>query len=266
MDKNVERAVFLISILAILVWSVDRFLLPILPSSINNNIFIFVALIVTLIGVLGGFKDTIELIHLLFNHESEQKGNKEIFQIEVVKNHQLPYRDNLILVTEFSFSNQLPTDVFIQYVEFIILFTKIKFYGFASESFALRLIPNVAYLMTRTQGLKFYDFIEDINKYSQGAVRTLVRDRQTEKILQLGAKNLFRVKSESDLYLWQGLIRLPRIILLTAERHNFILFSVGVKIRLHDDSEIEDSSSWFQHLLDPNSREAKELLEVLDMR
>jgi hypothetical protein len=70
MIKKSGCALFIISIIALLVWVISIFIQPILPSNISNQIVLFFAILTSILGVTASFKDFVELLHL-FGASSE---------------------------------------------------------------------------------------------------------------------------------------------------------------------------------------------------
>lgn len=77
-------ALIIIGIITLIIWGISQFIQPILPESINSAGVLLFAALVSTIGVLAGFKDTIELIDLL-----NKRAPKAVNDIQ----HNLPQPD-----------------------------------------------------------------------------------------------------------------------------------------------------------------------------
>jgi len=61
MRRYVSYALIAVALLTVGVWAVSQFVQPVLPASINAGLFLFIAALAGVIGVLGQFKDIVEL-------------------------------------------------------------------------------------------------------------------------------------------------------------------------------------------------------------
>lgn len=61
MRKYLSYALITVALLTLGVWTVSQFIQPILPPSTNAGLVLFIAVLVGVIGVLGQFKDVVEL-------------------------------------------------------------------------------------------------------------------------------------------------------------------------------------------------------------
>ncbi len=97
MRRYIAYAFLLIAILTFVVWVVSQFVQPIIPSTINNGLILFFAALLSVIAVIAGFKDIVELFRLLsdFPHKQETPfiDNVEKTTTPVTIFHNLPQPD-----------------------------------------------------------------------------------------------------------------------------------------------------------------------------
>ncbi len=65
MRRYLIVALLLIILLALILWAISTYIQPFLPTSINNSLLFFVAILVGIIGVLAGIKDITELVNYI---------------------------------------------------------------------------------------------------------------------------------------------------------------------------------------------------------
>jgi hypothetical protein len=71
MRRYVSYALIAIALLTFIVWAVSQFIQPILPASTNAGFVLFVAALIGVVGILGQFKDVVELFHAFDEHSGK---------------------------------------------------------------------------------------------------------------------------------------------------------------------------------------------------
>lgn len=74
MKKNIGYTLLTIGILTILVWLFSQFVLPIIPPSINSGIVFFFAILVSVLGSISAFKDTVDIFQTISHYKDKLKG------------------------------------------------------------------------------------------------------------------------------------------------------------------------------------------------
>lgn len=72
MVRLLGYAFILIGALTIIVWAVSQFMQPILPASINNGGILFFAALLSVLGAIAAFKDTVEFLQLFSSKPSSK--------------------------------------------------------------------------------------------------------------------------------------------------------------------------------------------------
>lgn len=81
MRRNLAISLFVVALLSLVVWAISNYVQPILPQNVNNNLLIFGAVFIAVIGALAGLKDIIELYEYVFSGNRQNKKNQnEIIQ------------------------------------------------------------------------------------------------------------------------------------------------------------------------------------------
>lgn len=83
MRRYVSYALIAVALLTIVVWVVSQFIQPILPANTNAGLVLFIAALLGVVGVLGQFKDVVELFRS-FGERSNELPNTITGPVQVV--------------------------------------------------------------------------------------------------------------------------------------------------------------------------------------
>jgi len=83
MRRYVSYALIAVALLTLVVWAVSQFIQPILPANTNGGLVLFIAALLGVVGVLGQFKDVVELFRS-FGERSDELPNTITGPIQVV--------------------------------------------------------------------------------------------------------------------------------------------------------------------------------------
>jgi hypothetical protein len=75
MRRYVGYAFLLVALLALIVWIISQFIQPLLPPNISASAVLFFVALLSVVGFLAAFKDTIELLHLFSGNSKIVAGN-----------------------------------------------------------------------------------------------------------------------------------------------------------------------------------------------
>jgi NarL family two-component system sensor histidine kinase LiaS len=70
-------SLFLVALLSVIIWAISTFVQPILPEYINKNIFIFTAVLTSIIGAIAGLKNITELLNFLFSNKRKKSESTD---------------------------------------------------------------------------------------------------------------------------------------------------------------------------------------------
>ena len=65
MRRYIAYSLLVIALFTLIIWTISRYIQPILPSNINTGTVLFFAILTSVIGLIAGFKDVLELVTLL---------------------------------------------------------------------------------------------------------------------------------------------------------------------------------------------------------
>lgn len=83
MHRYVSYALIAVALLTLVVWLVSQFIQPILPANTNAGLVLFIAALLGVVGVLGQFKDVVELFRS-FGERSNELPNTITGPVQVV--------------------------------------------------------------------------------------------------------------------------------------------------------------------------------------
>lgn len=77
MRRYIGLSLILIGFLTFVVWAISQFIQPILPPQINNSLALFFVALVSSVGFIAAFKDTVEFIRFFFvDNEGTSKSER----------------------------------------------------------------------------------------------------------------------------------------------------------------------------------------------
>lgn len=74
MRRYVSYALIAVALLSLVVWAVSQFIQPLLPANTNAGLVLFIAALLGVVGVLGQFKDIVELFRSFGKRSNELPG------------------------------------------------------------------------------------------------------------------------------------------------------------------------------------------------
>jgi len=78
MRRYIVFAFLLIALLTLVVWGISQFVQPILPGNLNNSLILLFAALLGVVAFLAGFKDVVELFHLVFQNPKITKNETSV--------------------------------------------------------------------------------------------------------------------------------------------------------------------------------------------
>jgi len=84
MRRYASYALITVAFLTFGVWAVSQFVQPILPASINASLILFIAALLGVIGILGQFKDVVELFRSFGEHSNNKLPGATAGPVQVI--------------------------------------------------------------------------------------------------------------------------------------------------------------------------------------